>query len=356
MTKDLYIILSDHIRQYTNGVVSQLLKEPEGRDAPDPPGEEIRCPRCGSKNVVEDPNTGDLVCQDCGLILDSSALDFSKDWRAFDSDEYIERAHAGAPITPLRPGFGLDTDIVLTKGASKKSVNLLKRAQKHAADSKEKTIEPALRKIRDAADSLVLPQETIEDAATLYRMAARAGLVKGRSMDAMVAAVIYAACRRTDVPKTLEEISRFFALEEKEIGRSFRFLFRKLGIRIPPPKPENFVYLIASKLSLPEEVATQAIRIIKIAKRNGATMGREPVGVAAAAVYMACQELGLHRTQRELAQAANVTEVTVRNRYKELISRARNDWLEEIGEEKLNELRRRVAEYMKVSQAAQPVK
>ncbi|MCS7103568.1 MAG: hypothetical protein NZ992_06785, partial [Candidatus Korarchaeum sp.] len=88
------------------------------------------------------------------MILDSSALDFSKDWRAFDSDEYIERAHAGAPITPLRPSFGLDTDIVLTKGASKKSVNQLKRAQKHAADSKEKTIEPALRKIRDAADSL----------------------------------------------------------------------------------------------------------------------------------------------------------------------------------------------------------
>ncbi len=314
--------------------------------------EEFRCPRCGSTNIVEDPETGYLVCQDCGLIIDSSILNFSKDWRAFDSDEYMERAHAGAPVTPLRPSFGLDTEITLTRGLSKKSVNQLKRTQKHVADSKEKTVEPALRKIRDAAESLNIPQETIEDAATLYRMAARAGLVKGRSMDAMVAAVIYAACRRTDVPRTLEEVSRYFSLEEKEVGRSFRFLFRKLGIQIPPPKPENFVYLICSKLNLPEEIATQAIRIIKIAKRNGATMGREPVGVAAAAVYMACQELGIHRTQRELAQAANVTEVTVRNRYKELIQKARKEWLEEIQEERLSEIKRRISEKIKASSQA----
>ncbi len=338
LLKGWWVFLSREKRDYPKAA------EPSSQEE-----EELKCPRCGSTNIVEDPETGDLVCQDCGLIIDSSVLNFSKDWRAFDSDEYMERAHAGAPVTPLRPGFGLDTEITLTRGLSKKSVNQLKRTQKHVADSKEKTVEPALRKIRDAAESLNLPQETVEDAATLYRMAARAGLVKGRSMDAMVAAVIYAACRRTDVPRTLEEVSRYFSLEEKEVGRSFRFLFRKLGIQIPPPKPENFVYLICSKLNLPEEIATQAIRIIKIAKKNGATMGREPVGVAAAAVYMACQELGIHRTQRELAQAANVTEVTVRNRYKELIQKARKEWLDEIGEERLNEIKKRIAEKVKTA-------
>jgi len=283
------------------------------------------------------------------LIIDASSLDLSKDWRAFDAEEYIDRSRAGAPVTPLRPSYGLDTDITLRRGISKKMVNQLKRTQKHVADSREKTVEPALRKIRDAAEALNLPQETVEDAATLYRMAARAGLVKGRSMDAMVAATIYAACRRTDVPRTLEEVSQYFSLEEKEVGRSFRFLFRKLGIKIPPPKPENFVYLICSKLNLPEEIATQAIRIIRIARENGATMGREPVGVAAAAVYMACQEFGIHRTQRELAQAANVTEVTVRNRYKELINKARKKWLEELSEEKIKMIKERISSKMGTS-------
>lgn len=339
----VYLSREDVHLSSKKGRSSTVGSSPEGEE------EELKCPRCGSTNIVEDPETGNLVCQDCGLIIDSSVLDFSKDWRAFDSDEYMERAHAGAPVTPLRPSFGLDTEISLAKGLSKKSVSQLKRTQKHVADSKEKTVEPALRKIMDAAESFSMPQETVEDAATLYRMAARAGLVKGRSMDAMVAAVIYAACRRTDVPRTLEEISSYFSLEEKEVGRSFRFLFRKLGIQIPPPKPENFIYLICSKLDLPEEITAQAIRIIKVAKKNGATMGREPVGVAAAAVYMACQELGVHRTQRELAQAANVTEVTVRNRYKELIQKARKEWIKEIEEDKLNEIKRRVAEKVRVS-------
>lgn len=288
------------------------------------------CPRCGSDQIIRDPNTGELVCASCGLILSTGMVDTDKDWRAFDADEYMDRAHTGAPVTPTRSGFGLDSDIAMTSGLSRKSVQTLRRTHRHVSDAREKAVEPALRKIRLAAETLNLPPETLEDAAMLYRKAAGEGLVKGRSMDAMVAAVIYAACRRTDVPRSLEEVAALFNLKEKEVGRSFRFLFRKLGIRIPPPKPENFVYAICAKLGLPEKVATQAIRILKIARQQGATMGREPVGVAAAAIYMASQEFGEHKTQRELAQAAGVTEVTVRNRYKELLAKVHKLWLEQL--------------------------
>jgi transcription initiation factor TFIIB len=285
--------------------------------------EELRCPRCGSTNIIENPDAGELVCADCGLIISSGVPTERKEWRAFDSDEYIKRAHTGAPISPTRPSFGLDTGFIGQDSVSKKSAKRFQRTKKHVSDSKEKTIEPALMKIKDVAETLNIPEEAVEDAAMLYRMAAGKGLVKGRSMDAMVAAVIYAACRRMEIPRTLESIAEFFGLKEKDIGRSFRFLFRKLGIKIPPPKPEKFAYHICTKLGLSEEVATQATRILKLARKMGATMGREPVGVAAAAVYMACQEQGIHRTQRELAQAAGVTEVTVRNRYKELLERIR---------------------------------
>jgi len=293
----------------------------------------LTCPRCGSDQIIKDPNTGELVCASCGLILSTGMVDTDKDWRAFDADEYMDRAHTGAPVTPTRSGYGLDSDIAMTSGLSRKSVQTLRRTHRHVSDAREKAVEPALRKIRLAAETLNLPPETVEDAAMLYRKAASEGLVKGRSMDAMVAAVIYAACRRTDVPRSLEEVASLFNLKEKEVGRSFRFLFRKLGIRIPPPKPENFVYAICAKLGLPEKVATQAIRILKIARQQGATMGREPVGVAAAAIYMASQEFGEHKTQRELAQAAGVTEVTVRNRYKELLAKVHKLWLEQLPED-----------------------
>ncbi len=284
--------------------------------------EVLSCPRCGSTEIIHDPETGEMFCASCGFVLRTGLPDSSKDWRAFDVDEYMNRAHTGAPVTPTRPGYGLDTDIMMTSGGlSRKTIQILRRTHRHVSDPKEKTIEPALRKIRQAAESLKLPPETVQDAAMLYRAAARAGLVKGRSMDAMVAAVLYASCRRTEIPRTLEEVASLFNLKEKEVGRNFRFLFRKLGIQIPPPKPENFVYTICANLGLSERIATQAVRILKLSREKGAIMGREPVGVAAAAIYMASQQFGEHRTQRELAQAAGVTEVTVRNRYKELMKK-----------------------------------
>ena len=285
------------------------------------PEEKIRCPKCRGTNIIEDVDSGELVCADCGLVITKGLFLSDKDWRAFDTEEFMERARAGAPITPIRPAYGLDTEISFTRGVSQRAVQSLRRTKKHVRSRREKNVMPALMKIRAAADQLNLPTQTVEDAAILYRKASAAGLVKGRSMDAMVAAVIYAACRRTEVPRSLGEIAAFFNLKEKEVGRSFRFLFRKLGTRIPPPRPEVYVPRICSRLNLPQSVATRAIKILRVAREVGATLGREPVGVAAAAVYLACQEAGIHRTQRELAQAASVTEVTVRNRYKELMDK-----------------------------------
>lgn len=282
-----------------------------------------RCPRCDSIGIVEDKGTGELVCSECGLVVTRGLFTRDKDWRAFDTREFMERARGGAPITPTRPAYGLDTQISFGKGLSQKSIQALRRTKKHVRDRKEKNVMPALFKIRAVAEQLNLPSQTVEDAATLYRKASAAGLVKGRSMDAMVAAVTYAACRRTEVPRALNEVAYFFNLKEKEVGRSFRFLFRKLQIRIPPPRPEVYVSRICSKLNLPQSIAIRAIAVLKSAREVGATLGREPVGVAAAAVYLACQESGIHRTQRELAQAANVTEVTVRNRYREFLQKVK---------------------------------
>jgi len=281
------------------------------------------CPKCGSTKIIIDEETGELVCSECGLVISKGLFLEGKDWRAFSTEEFIERARAGAPVSPTRTAYGLDTKIAYSKGLSGKSVRALRRTKKHVRSRKEKRVMPALFKIRAVAERLDLPTHTVEDAARLYRLASSAGLVKGRSMDAMVAAVIYAACRRTEVPRFLEEIASFFELTEKEVGRSFRFLFRKLDVRIPPPKPEIYVSRIVSKLKLPQSIVTRAIKILRIARKVGATLGREPAGTAAGAVYLATQEAGIHRTQRELAQAVSVTEVTVRNRYREFVEKVR---------------------------------
>lgn len=281
------------------------------------------CSRCGSSKIIVDTDRGELVCSECGLVISKGLFLEGKDWRAFSTEEFIERARSGAPVSPTRTAYGLDTKIAYSKGLSGRSMRMLRRTKKHVRSRKEKRVMPALFKIRAIAERLDLPTHTVEDAAKLYRLASSAGLVKGRSMDAMVAAAIYAACRRTEVPRFLQEIASFFELSEKEVGRSFRFLFRKLDVRIPPPRPEIYVSRIVSKLKLPQSIVTKSIRILRIAREVGVTLGREPAGTAAGAVYLATQEEGIHRTQRELAQAVSVTEVTVRNRYREFLEKVR---------------------------------
>ncbi len=281
------------------------------------------CPKCGSTKIIVDQERGELVCTECGLVISKSLFLEGKDWRAFSTEEFMDRARAGAPVSPTRTAYGLDTKIAYSKGLSGKAIRALRRTKKHVRSRKEKRVMPALFKIRAIAERLDLPSHTVEDAAKLYRLASSAGLVKGRSMNAMVAAVIYASCRRTEVPRFLQEIASFFDLTEKEVGRSFRFLFRKLDVRIPPPRPEIYVTRIVSKLKLPQTIVTKSIRILRLAREVGATLGREPAGAAAGAVYLATQLEGIQRTQRELAQAVSVTEVTVRNRYREFVEKVK---------------------------------
>lgn len=293
-----------------------------GREgAPSFAGERRVCPRCNSAEIIVDVDTGELVCSECGLVIAKGLLLEGKEWRAFSVEESMERARSGAPVTPTKPAYGLDTQISYSKGANGRTTWILKRAKRYAKTKIERKVMPALFKLRAAAQRLNLPAHTVEDAAKLFRMASSEDMVKGRSMDTVVAAAIYASCRRTEVPRYLEEVASFFKLTEKQVGRALRYLFKELGIRIPPVKPEIYVPRVCSELKLPQSVATMAMRILMAAREVGVIWGKEPLGVAAAAIYLACQEQGIQRTQRELARAALVTEVTVRNRYRSFLEK-----------------------------------
>jgi transcription initiation factor TFIIB len=186
------------------------------------------------------------------------------------------------------------------------------------ATSMERNLVIALAELDRVASSLGLPENIKESAALLYRRAVKEELIRGRLIESVVAAVIYAICRLQGIPRTLDEISRASGIEKKEIGRAYRFLKAELKVDVPLTDPAQYVPKFATALKLGPDVQGEAVKLIKKALRKGLISGRGPTGVAAAALYIASAMHGEKKTQKEVADVAGVTEVTIRNRYREL--------------------------------------
>jgi len=186
------------------------------------------------------------------------------------------------------------------------------------SDATERNLAFALSEIDRMASHLALPRNVREAASLIYRKAVEERLIRGRSIEGVAAAALYAACRECKVPRTLDEIADVSRVGKKEIGRSYRFIARELLIHLRPTSPVDYIPRFGSELGLSGEVQSKAIELLKEATKKGLTSGRGPTGVAAAAIYIASVLCGERRTQRDVADVARVTEVTVRNRYKEL--------------------------------------
>jgi transcription initiation factor TFIIB len=288
-----------------------------------------KCPECGSKKLIRDYERGEIICSECGFIVAEQIADAGPEWRAFDAEQREKRARGGAPIKFMRPNKGLVTeidqynrDIRGAKISPKKQAQLYRMRKWHKrasiASSMERNLAIALSELDRIASYLGLSDNIRESAALLYRKCIKAELIRGRLIESVVSAVIYAICRINGIPRTLDEISRVSGIEKKEIGRAYRFVRRELELQVPLTDPSQYVPKFTAALRLSGQVQEKAIALLKKAVKKGLISGRGPTGVAAAAVYIASAMYGERRTQKEVADVAGVTEVTIRNRYREL--------------------------------------
>jgi len=291
--------------------------------------EVTRCPECDSVHIVRDYDRGELVCESCGLVLDEQFIDQGPEWRAFDTEQGEKRARTGAPMTYTIHDKGLSTEIGWkNKDSYGKSIPTRNRAQLYrlrkwqrrirVSNATERNLAFALSELDRMASGMGLPRNGRETAAMIYRKAVNKNLIRGRSIEGVVAASLYAACRQCNVPRTLDEIAAASRVGRKEIGRTYRFMTRELQLKLMPTSPQDYISRFCSELKLSGEVMSKSIEIIKNANDKELTSGRGPTGVAAAAIYIASILCNERRTQREVADIAGVTEVTIRNRYKEL--------------------------------------
>ncbi|HDI03027.1 MAG TPA: hypothetical protein ENF67_00590 [Candidatus Pacearchaeota archaeon] len=285
-----------------------------------------KCPECGSTELVYDDQRGEIICARCGLVIEEKMIDVGEEWKRFEEGE--KKGHVGAPLSLQKFDQGITTNIgelsdIYQLGSEKKIRKYfrLKKWQERVSTSIERNLRLAMAELRRVASVLDLPNFVKEEASRLYNLVLQRGLVRGRSMEANVAACIYAACRSYNLPRTLDEISAASDVDRKDIGRTFRFIVRKLNLKIKPSDPRDYIARFASMLHLSPKIQSDALKLLKRKEVSELTSGRGPSGIAAAALYIAALLNDEKRTQREVADVAGITEVTIRNRYKELLDR-----------------------------------
>ncbi|MEM1508604.1 MAG: transcription initiation factor IIB [Thermofilaceae archaeon] len=300
------------------------------------PIEEVkRCPQCESDKLIYDPVRGEVICAVCGYVISEREIDKGPEWRAFDSEEREKRSRTGAPLSRFTPD-ALATDIDWrSKDAAGRELGLRKKVEMfrlrrwhmraRAQSSLERNLGQAQQELDRLGAQLGLPKRVLDRAREVYRRALESGLVRGRSIESVVAAAVYAACREMKVPRTLDEIAKYTRSGRKDVARCYRLLLRETMLRVPLPTPVDFAPRIGSVLKLSAATVRDAVEILKQAQQVGITAGKDPAGLAAAAIYIAALRRGEVRTQKEVARAAQVTEVTVRNRYKELAKKLKID-------------------------------
>ncbi len=290
------------------------------------------CPECGSESSVEDISRGERVCAECGLVLSDHRIDTGAEWRAFSSEESDARSRVGAPMRYTVHDKGLSTiidwrdrDLSGRKLSPKRRSEIYRlrkwqiRSRVHS--SMDRNLAQAMSELERLSSQLGLPKPIRELAALLYRKSIIRKLVRGRSIEAMVAATLYAACRIRLKPRPLDEVADASRVDRKKLGQCYRLLLRSLNVRIPLSNPVDYIARFACDLKLSSPVQLRTVEILNQSRAIGLTIGRDPLGLAAAAIYISSIMLDERRTQREIAEVARVTEVTVRNRYKEIVKK-----------------------------------
>jgi len=289
----------------------------------------LACPECGAEGV-RDESHGETVCTECGVVLEDDLVDRGPEWRAFDASERDEKSRVGAPTTGLLHDKGLSSVIDWKDQDAQGAALSSKKRQEmqrlrtwderfRAQSARDRNLKQALGEISRMASALNLPENVQETASVIYRRALEDDLLPGRSIEAMATAALYAAARKANVPRSLDEFAPVSRVERKEYARAYRYMNEELELAIRPADPASYLPRFCSELDVDPDVRNRARELLSAAERSAILSGKNPVGLAAAAIYAAgllCEE---KLTQNEIAEVADVSTVTIRERYPELL-------------------------------------
>lgn len=284
-----------------------------------------RCPVCKKGRVVTDASTLENICDHCGSVVSVRRETLQPEWREFEAAPSRERV--GPPVTLTKSDMGLATYLSKTykkrakrTAAEKKRIERIRRLQRRILFYKprQRSLAKAANLMTKLIDTLHLPRSVAEDASYIYRKALDKRLIKGRTIVAMVAASLYAACRNFGVHRTLEDMATASGVGKERIARNYRLLVEELGLETALVDPAKALSSIAAKLSVSEQIMRKALEMVRKAQESSIAAGKNPIALAAAALYIACIAAKEKRTQKAVAKAAGISDVTLRTRSEEI--------------------------------------
>ena len=293
---------------------------------------ELVCKTCYKfADVITDAESGETICTNCGMVMsnDKSLQHTTPEWRAFDANQMRDRSRVGMPMTLTRHDKGLSTVIgrpdkdASGQGLDSSTRSMMQRLRMwdyriQVSTPTDRNLKNAFQKLDRLKGKLGLPDNVIEKAAYIYRKVQQQGMVKGRTIAATLAASIYVASREAGVPRTLTEIASLSNISHKELSRVYRLIVLNLDLKVPMVDPVKCIAKIANKMEISEKIKRHAMSYMHNVITSGIAAGKDPMGLAGAVLYLSCMQGDEHRTQLDVAAASGVTEVTLRNRCKEL--------------------------------------
>jgi len=292
----------------------------------------VTCSSCNNNTgqIITDSESGEIICRNCGMVMLDNVQESRPEWRSFTTDEVNNsRSRTGMPTSLARHDKGLATIIGrANKDASGQVLDAAMRTtmerlrtwdfRTQAHTSTDRNLRQAFSELGRLKDKLGLPDSVIEKTAYIYRKVQERGLVRGRTISSVLAAAAYIACREMGMSRTLDDIADLNNIKHKELARTFRLLVLELDLKVPMIDPMKCVVKVANKAKLSEKTKRQAMNIMHDIIKSGVSAGKDPMGLAGSVIYMSSINTGETITQMDIADAAGVTEVTIRNRYKDI--------------------------------------
>ena len=295
------------------------------------------CPECQS-SLVDDVQNGEIICSGCGVVVADQMVDHGPETISSNLEDRMKLARATGQTTYSQHDLGITTEIsISTKDFSGKTINrevanqmnnLRKWQQRVRVSSpRERRLANVLSKMGETCDGLNLSRNVLETASMIYRNLDGHVDVKGKSVASITVATIYMACKQCDVVRSLEEICRGICTPKdvksktKLAAKYYRTMVMEMGqLSAPVVTMDKYISKIANMTQTEVRVERLALEIAEKTKDNSIADGKAPNGIAAAYLYVASVLLGQNVLQRDVSSIAGVTEVTIRNRCKEILT------------------------------------